>query len=108
MRPSVKVKEIQHRQRVTVLIVIEHKSDLVKEHLRVRLGHLFRVLFLHGDSRFSADRSQDVLMRYVYLFARDLYRTSGQSRAELEEAGDRFRLTSDWKLFIISPLRSPC
>lgn len=49
MCPRVKVKQVQHRQGISILIVIKHEADLVKEHLGVRLGDLFRVLLLHGD-----------------------------------------------------------
>jgi len=72
MRACVKVEQVQHGQSVSVLIVIQHESDLVEEHLRFCLGDLFRILLLHDYSRLSADGFQDVLMGNVHFLAGDL------------------------------------
>jgi hypothetical protein len=57
------MEQVQHRQRIPVLVIVQHEPNLVEENLCFGLGQLLRMLLAHDYARFAGDWFEDVLMR---------------------------------------------
>jgi hypothetical protein len=66
------MEQVQHRQRIPVLIIVQHETNLVEENLCLGFGQLLRMLLAHDYARFAGDWFEDVLMRSGNVSGRNL------------------------------------
>lgn len=88
---DVKVEEVDHRERVAVLVCVEDEPEFLEQELGVRFRRVRVDLLVHDEATFSRNGLEDKLMRRGVVLARDELGEFGDGLVEAV-AGERFRV----------------
>lgn len=88
---DVKVEEVDHRERVAVLVCVEDEPELLEQELGIRFRGVRVDFLVHDEATFSRNGLEDKLMSRGVILARDQLGELGDGLVEAV-AGERFRV----------------